>query len=269
MTDLPLQSQDVQISNLKQELAAASSALKDRMNAGLHEVMYNKASFADLASSGLFSGADAPSIPDNEDALTAGFKTYLLTRALSENEFHGRIYHAGGRLWFRHQCVPNAPPDDSGALWWYNATTQRVYDIDKVENDQSLQLSRDIVEKNWADYPFIFEGSVECAVRGGSGSDEAALVGFRSDGTLDMACLSQLDIWTDWVATVHAPDDPKPCLTELVNGGCPVRTCAGTELINTRLKFFGSDPGVKPSNDPGPRCDGDDGFCSTLLPVNL
>ncbi|KAL8642102.1 MAG: hypothetical protein Q9226_008546 [Calogaya cf. arnoldii] len=154
-------SANVQISNLKQGLAAASSALKNRMNAGLHEVMYNKASFADFASSGLFSGADDPSIPDNEDALTMGFRTFLVTRALSENKFHGRVYPAGGRLWFRHQCVPNAPPDDSGALCWYNATTQRVYDIDKVENDQSWQLSRDIIEKHWADYPFMFEGSVE------------------------------------------------------------------------------------------------------------
>ena len=73
---------------------------------------------------------------------------------------------------------------------------------------------------------------MECAAKGGFGDDSGVgLIGFRDDGTLDMTCLSKLDTCTSWAGTEHVDDDwtVAPCLTRLVNGGCPVRTCQGFE----------------------------------------
>ena len=47
--------------------------------------MTDKASFAGFVSSGAFSGPDAPSIPRDQDALVAGFRTFLLSKAMPAN----------------------------------------------------------------------------------------------------------------------------------------------------------------------------------------
>ena len=225
------QSQSVQIANLKEELANVSGDLKDRIDAGLHEVMYNKESFAGFASSGLFSGADAPSIQDDEGTLTVGFKTFLLTKAMTANKWFSRAAPGLEQTpSFTTPCYPNTP-DSHDCYWDQDAKLQ--YTIMNTDHRNKVkELQTDIVQKGWSNYPLLFQGSVDCAAMGGYGGGNGQLINFQPDGTLDLSCFSQLDTCAVWFATSHAGEDytKAPCITPLINGWCPVRTCTRPEL---------------------------------------
>ena len=198
--------------------------LESRMNAGLHEVMYNKTLFALFASSGLFSGADSPSIPDDQDTLLVGFKTFLITKAMSANKWFSRV--SPGLESMPDQINGCWATAADGTCFW-NPDSKLQYTIWNTDHINLVkQLSTDIVQKGWSNYPLMFQGSVDCSAMGGY-NDGAKMINFKPDGTLDLSCFAQLDTCVDWWATDHAGQDytQAPCIVNPIRGWCPIRTC--------------------------------------------
>jgi len=82
-------SQNIQIGDLDAELGKLDSDLSNRINSGLQEFMTDVPSFLAFASNGSFSGSNLPSLPAQTESLDIGFKTYLLTTAMSHNDWRG------------------------------------------------------------------------------------------------------------------------------------------------------------------------------------
>ena len=223
----------MQISNLETSLAAVSSDLEARLDKGLWEIMNNPQSFAGFASSGAFSGGAAPSIPSDQNQLLVGFKTFLLSKALSANNWYAYINQPDPPLTQQqiNDGVTQASPADvcapqiPGATGcYYNNTLGLVWTLTNVNEVKKMdQLSGDIVSKGWASLDLLFQGAFRCA---GSGNFGQSTVNFDPSGKLDLSCFSQLD------SCVDTSKEPNPvfCTTNLVNGGCPVRNCTIDEV---------------------------------------
>ncbi|KAL9610103.1 MAG: hypothetical protein Q9167_005182 [Letrouitia subvulpina] len=227
-----INSQQVQISELERSLAAISGDLEARLDLGLREIMSNPQSFVGFASSGVFSGGAAPSIPKDQNQILIGFKTFLLSKALTANGWYAYISQPPTPLTQQQiddgesqasvdVCAPKTPGASS---CYYNETLGLIWTLTNAKAVKQMdQLSSDIVSKDWAPLDLLFQGAFRCA---GSGNFGQSTVNFDPSGQLDLSCFSQLDSCVDPSKETH----PVFCTTNLVNGGCPVRNCTLDEV---------------------------------------
>ena len=196
--------------------------------------MTKRDQFALFASSGVWSGDERPSIPEDEKALTLGLTTYLFSIAVTNNRYNGEIqsFENWSRGALDIQCDPNEPNEVRTCLVNNNIGAkgaQIVLHYKDGEGAHPQQKATDLMgtmlDKGWSTIDTLFQGSFDCAKRGGFGQN---LVAVNTDGTLDMTCMSQLDMcYSGFFLGASNPDlGPNyPCVVDKINGGCPIRNC--------------------------------------------
>lgn len=218
-----MNSQQIQIGELENELEGAAAGLRAQLDGGLGELMGNKTAFGGFASTGLFSGLEAPSVPGDEDLLLGAFKDFLLSRALTANGWYGRIDPSYSSPVYKNACEPSQPAGAVNCV--YDDVNHWVISLDNTkQRDKASALAADIENKGWGNLTTLFEGSVKCAGEGGFGSDSLDVFRFYGEGGVDLACFSQLDSCVVWEGE-FVSDPQGMCVTGFVNGGCPVRNC--------------------------------------------
>lgn len=217
----------VQIGNIKSELSQIDQKIGDMLNNGLQTVMGDIATFALFASAGQFSGATSFSLPQSTAGLDLALKTFIISNAMTQNG-----WNAVPQLWMSREEVSSHEygtgcefgPDNYdvctnptiGTALWYSNNTGIAYHVTS-KSDASLssgQLMLDIVGNDWSTLPALFDGAFNCTAAGHANLSEPFRV--QIDGTIDLSCVSQLNICLScdtW------------CVVPYVNGTCPFPTC--------------------------------------------
>lgn len=211
-------SRDVQVGDLQTDLGQAADQFSDMINRALELLMSDVPSFIYFVQSGKYSGDINFSLPNQTDGLDIALKIYLTSVAM------------GGNGWF---AVPNVGPftpddvspqynctfaengvctNDLGIAWYLSPDTGRLYVLVNygTTSVNPYQLTQDVVNNKWAPLNVLFDGAFNCTASGKAGS---ANVQFNWDGTLDIACISQLPMYVNCPSAV--------CPSSMINGSCP------------------------------------------------
>ena len=217
-------SKTVQVGQLDKQLANATSEMANMMNTAVELIMSDMPTFVSFAESGKFSGSQSLSLPSKTDGLDFALTTYLLSETMAKNGWYAAPFlgpypnaaavESSAYPGFNCKMGPNNVCTMYGDdVEYWSESTQRVYALSNPHpNDKTkspYQLAQDIVDNNWAALDVLFDGAYNCTAEGKAGS---AAINFNWDGTLDIACLSQLPILIPCGATCYAP---------LINGQCP------------------------------------------------
>ncbi len=221
-------SQNIQIEDLDAELGKLDSDLSNRINSGLQEIMTDVPSFLAFASNGSFSGSNLHSLPAQTESLDIGFKTYLLTTAMSHNDWRGSWTNLetqssgpqsnslvtfgppnttqvsqslafGCDFQSNGVCVGNGKVQNHPKSWaeWPSSQTNRAWVMDQCcykNKPTSADLTQTILKNGWADLGTIFDGGYNCTAAAGSRGGDKPVVSISDNGLLDMSCVSQLPI---------------------------------------------------------------------------
>ena len=221
-------SQTVQIGNLDSALGQLNSNLSSMINAGLQEIMSDVPSFLAFASNGSFSGSSMPSLDAQAQSLDIGFKTYLLTTAMSQNSWRGSWTNLettssgpqsnsmvtfgppnttqvsqslafGCDFQSNGVCLGNGKVENHPKDWaeWPSPQTNRAWVMDQCchkNTPTSADLTQTILKNGWADLGTVFDGGYNCTGAAGSRGGNKPVVEISDDGTLDLSCVSQLPI---------------------------------------------------------------------------
>ncbi|KAL8789627.1 MAG: hypothetical protein Q9213_001063 [Squamulea squamosa] len=229
-------SQEVQTAELHLKLANVSAEMSAMMDGGVRLLMTDPGTFVNYADNGRYSGPNVTdtgegsslTVPSAGDAVAYALKTFLLSYAMWQNKWYAMFYLGpyptadAVRRAFGCEiepgtglCVPRDPTTGefkSGdtALYW-SPYTQRIYTL-KCEGPDKAQKPRQMVNTilsyGWAPLNVLFDGGFNCTAEGRAGS---SAVNFNYDGTLDLACVSQLPMYTNC---------GDMCPTTLANGTC-------------------------------------------------
>lgn len=213
-------SQDVQIANVENELNNATSETSAMLNAGLQLLMSDMTSFVNFASTGMFSGAEPLSLPTEVSGLDMALRTFIVSNAMSSNGWHAAVLVSVTREDVASNvsgdgCTWHGPNNEfCGDFIWYSDATEKAFVLaSKKQLDGTIDLLNTIISKDWSTLPMLFDGAYNCTVAGNHGTPP---VHIKADGTLDMSCMSQLDICIPCGS---------PCPIALVNGVCPFGPC--------------------------------------------
>lgn len=211
------ESQSVQIGDLEAQLGTLKNNLSTSINSGLLEIMSDVPSFLAFAGTGSFSGSSMPSLPAQTESLNIGFKTYLLTTAMSQNSWRGSWTNLdvsavgnstsalasqqnafGCNFQANGVCVGNGH-DNHKDSWaeWPSPQSNRAWVMDQCchKNDPtSAGLTQSILTNGWADLGLVFDGGYNCTGAAGSRQGAKPVVDISDDGVLDLSCVSQLPI---------------------------------------------------------------------------
>ena len=222
-------SQIVQIGNLQSALGSVNDDLSNRINAGLQAIMSDVPSFLGFASNGSFSGSNTLSLETQTQDLDIGFKTYLLTTAMSQNSWRGSWTNLelstpppysngavtigppnttqssqssffGCDFQSNGICLGNGKVSTHPKSWaeWPSPQTNRAWVMDQCchkNTPTSADLTQMILKNGWGNLGTIFDGGYNCTAAAGSRSNGGKPVVSISDkGVLDMSCVSQLPI---------------------------------------------------------------------------
>ena len=212
--------------------------LSDRLNAGLFEVMNNKQSFAAFASSGAWSGQQKLTIPQDVKTMSIGLTTYIAATALTGNKFLGQIIQDHNP----NIAVANECTGQNQKGCYENDTLAGGAHFILVDtknargNNDPFSTSRpiidEIIDEGWSTTEILFQGAFNCASSGHWGGGP---VNIGDDGTIDLSCVSQLDecFTSDKVEAwdLSVWKDQYPCVTNKVNGGCPLRNCRPDDMF--------------------------------------
>lgn len=213
----------VQIGQLNNELVNASQQMASMINTAVELLMSDMPTFVAFAESGRFSGAQSVSLAAKTDGLDYALTTYLLSETMSKNGWFGSPHlgpypdaasvesstYPGWACTMDSNHVCTAYGTD--AVYW-SQSTQRAYSLSQVSGNigkSPKQLTQDIVSNGWAALDVLFDGAYNCTAEGKAGS---AAINFNWDGTLDIACISQLPMKIPCFT---------PCIGPLINGNCP------------------------------------------------
>ncbi|KAL8707950.1 MAG: hypothetical protein Q9220_007093 [cf. Caloplaca sp. 1 TL-2023] len=233
-----ISSQIIQIGNLDQALGNINGDLTKMMNGGLNSVMADHRIFKQFASTGAFSGPNPPSLAANTANLDLGLKTFVLSTAMSNNNWRGSWENlpASGGLgnWpgDRYQytnckdvkqpygicesrCQGCDNPIYTDYAGWPNYATHRGWTMDQSAHKHKptiADMTNAIVDNGWSDLNLLFEGAYNCTVAaqdGKQGGKKSVQIG--DDGTLNLGCLSQLPIIKGCGACPVAPINGGTC----------------------------------------------------------
>lgn len=85
------------------------------LNSGLELLMSDMPSFAEFASTGIFSGSESLSLPKEVDGLDVALKTFIVSNALTSNGWHDTVDLGATRADIA-SCVPGS--GGSCCIWW-------------------------------------------------------------------------------------------------------------------------------------------------------
>ena len=201
-------SQSIQLGQLDTELTDLYANYSRAIQNGLTLVMTDVPSFVAFASSGNFSGPNFLSLPSDADALTLAWNTYILSTALTANKWKSYAFRdldradiesnvPGGQGWdctFGNDSV--CTNEDSTVNVFYSDSTGTAYTLflDGTGPNPG-QLMHDIVDKHWSSLEMLFDGAYNCTVAGNIGKP----LSFLNDSSMDLSCMSQLDMDGDLI----------------------------------------------------------------------
>lgn len=219
-------SQSVQIGNLEAELGNSTNQLADMVNNAVQLLMSDMPTFVKFVESGQYSGAESLSLPSKVEGLDYALRTYMTSEAFAQNgwvsapvlgpfetveDVQNAVSGSGGEgctMGNNSVCT-----DGQGSAIFWSQPTGRIYNFANTRNGwagvSAYQLLQDTVDNNWAILQVLFDGSFNCTQEGNFGD---SIVNFNWDGTLDIACISQLP-------TRIACGSP--CPVALINNLCP------------------------------------------------
>ena len=220
-------SKSVQIANLEAELANSTNQLAEMINTAVQLLMSDVPTFVKFVESGEYSGTESLSLPSKVEGLDYALRTYMTSEAFAQNGWKATAYQGpfetaqdvensvNGGTGFACTMGNNSVCYDDGgnAVYWSQATGRAYgfYNSKGTGGVRGYQLLQDTVESNWAILQVLFDGSFNCTARGNFGN---SLVNFNWDGTLDIACISQLPINIPCGGT---------CPVDLINNACPIQ----------------------------------------------
>ncbi|KAL9013094.1 MAG: hypothetical protein Q9173_002193 [Seirophora scorigena] len=228
-------SQLIQTAELHLQMSNLTNQMSIMMDGGVHLLMTDITTFVNYAGAGggRYSGpnvtntgeATGLTVPTATDALGYALKTYVLSYAMGKNHWYAG-YDVGPysdqaeveSAFFckfdqdNYVCVYSGPYGTIGPIRFWSPTTLRVYTIDRTGPEEALQpydMIKTINAYRWAPLDILFDGAFNCTAGGLAGS---SAVTFNFDGRLDLACISQLPMYTACGAM---------CPVALIRGECP------------------------------------------------
>ena len=221
-------SQSVQIGNLEAELGNSTNQLAEMVNNAVQLLMSDVPTFVKFVESGQYSGTESLSLPSKVEGLDYALRTYMTSEAFAQNGWvslprmgpyetvqdveNSVVGSGGGACTMGNNSVCT---NDLGQALFWSQPTGRLYTFVNTrswEGVSAYQLLQDTVDNNWAILQVLFDGSFNCTERGNFGN---SIVNFNWDGTLDIACISQLPTQLGCGA---------PCPVALVNNQCPFQS---------------------------------------------
>lgn len=237
-------SQLVQMAALKEELKGLKRNMSDLIDNSIHLLMTDIQTFVNFAGQerGRYSGPNITNtgegtgltVPSATEDLGLALTTYVLTLAMSRNAWWAsaelgpyttttEVEEAFGckydpKLYLCLIYVPTIKDQNTFeplkmVIFW-SQFSLRVYRLFSEGPEEAL-LPTEMVEKiytyNWAPLDIIFDGAFNCTAGGYAGS---SAVTFNFDGTLDLACISQLPIYINC---------GEMCPVTLINETCPFK----------------------------------------------
>ena len=212
-------SQSIQIGNLEAELGNSTNQLAEMVNSAVQLLMSDVPTFVKFVESGQYSGTESLSLPSKVEGLDYALRTYMTSEAFAQNgwrtvalmgpyETVQDVEGAGFNCTMGNNSVCT---DQYGMAIYWSQATGRIYGFSNkgAGGVSAYQLLQDTVNNNWAILEVLFDGSFNCTMRGNFGN---SIVNFNWDGTLDIACISQLP---------NLLGCGTPCPVPLINGQCP------------------------------------------------
>lgn len=218
-------SQNVQVGNIESELGNSTNQLAGMINDAVELLMSDVPTFVHFCETGMWSGSTSLSLPSKVEGLDYALRTYMTSEVMSQNGWYAvpRVgpyesvneVETGLGTGFDCQMGNNSVCTNSvGSAYYWSLATGTVYTLANKNGFQApevtpYQVLQDTVNNNWAILEVLFDGAFNCTLEGNFGND---LVNFNWDGTLNIACISQLPMTTMCGS---------PCPVPLVNNACP------------------------------------------------
>lgn len=218
-------SQSIQIGDVEAELGNGTNELAGMIDNALELLMSDVPTFIKFCESGDWSGSTSLSLPSKVDGLDYALRTYMTSEVMAQNNWVSFPFlgpyetvedvtsPVGG---FDCNMGNNSVCEDvngNGFAYYWSQTTGHVYSFRNTVLSYSgisgYQVLQDTINQNWAILEVLFDGSYNCTLEGKFGS---SVVNFNWDGTLDIACISQLP---------QVIGCGISCPVPLVNGLCP------------------------------------------------
>lgn len=225
-------SQRIQTAELHMQLSNITGQMSAMMDNGVRLLMTDINTFVNYAGEkGRYSGPNVTNtgegtgltVPTATDAVAYALKTYLLSYAMWQNKWYATFdvgpYASKEEVAKANNCIFDdanqvctvASGLAATAIYW-SPWTFRVYTLrcsHCPNNAKSpYQMVQTINQYGWAPLDVLFDGGFNCTAEGRAGS---SAVNINYDGTLDLACVSQLPMYI-LCATM--------CPTALVNNTC-------------------------------------------------
>ena len=205
-----------QIGELESKLGDAVSELKSMINAAVEKLMSDMPTFVKFVESGKYSGQTSYSLPNQTVGLNIALKTYLVSSSMWDNGWWASPslgpYDLDGPVTCMDENGVCTDSQNETAIY-YSPDTKRSYNLNAANRDGQTpyQLTRDLVANQWAPLNVLFDGAFNCTAEGHAGTNN---INFNYDGTLNVACISQLPIYTGC-------ESQGTCPSPLINGTCP------------------------------------------------
>ncbi|KAL8682750.1 MAG: hypothetical protein Q9186_001261 [Xanthomendoza sp. 1 TL-2023] len=205
-------SQDIQAADLRLKLGNISGELGAMMDGGVRLLMTDANTFANYADKGRYSGPNVTdtspgnglSVPGASVTVGAALQTFLISTSLYQNKWYSTFWvgpfytqaavsRSFGKCQFDDTGLCVLPNSDMAIYW--SPYSYRVYKLQCEGPEEALKprdMVRTILEYGWAPLSFLFDGGFNCTSEGRAGS---SAVNFNFDGTLDLACVSQLPMY--------------------------------------------------------------------------
>ena len=226
-------SQSVQIANIQTELGNSTNQLAAMINSAVQLLMSDVPTFVKFCESGEWSGSESLSLPSKVEGLDYALRTYMTSEVMRQNGWHS-LPHIGPYesvsevehplQGFNCQMGNNSVcTNERGLAYYWSQTTGNVYYFFNTKMEYNgvrpYQILQDTVNNNWAILEVLFDGAFNCTKEGNYG---ASVVNFNWDGTLDIACISQLPSGYGCTDTNNGPITPRQCIIPLKDdGSCP------------------------------------------------
>ncbi|KAL8952650.1 MAG: hypothetical protein Q9222_001456 [Ikaeria aurantiellina] len=222
-------SQEIQSAELHIQLSNITAQMSAMMDGGVRLLMTDPGTFVNYADNGRYSGPNVTNtgegtgltVPSGTDAVAYALKTYLLSYSMWQNKWYS-TFKLGPYI--NQESVTlelNCKFDENGICYYtedsiqtanyWSPITLRVYTLacqGPKEAKKPYEMLQTILSYGWAPLEVLFDGGFNCTAENRAGS---SAVNFNYDGTLDLACVSQLPMYRQCGGM---------CPTTLPNGTC-------------------------------------------------
>ncbi|KAI9850187.1 MAG: hypothetical protein M1838_005996 [Thelocarpon superellum] len=196
-------SQRVEIGNLKTQLDHLETYLSGRLGPALNISLYDITVFTSLAELGAFSAYPAPAIDKSTANLDQALTTYLVSTCLQSNGWFGTVARDSNPQQMasngsNHQYDLDCSSYDGDGIcnmWWYDQQQNNAYSLvsNKSFRDNPHDNLRTIIDQGWSTMPQLFNSARQCNDDG----DYNKGVRLNTDqGTFELQCISQLKMCT-------------------------------------------------------------------------